>query len=221
MYYGMCLELNNHPHLSVDRVYGRSSGAIVGAFILCIPPEDLEDVYTRVLHYNKTMYIVDSFCKVLLEVLPVDAYIRCTNRLFVTCALWGYLSRTTSIFTDNRHLVQTLYTSGSLPFVTTSAWMSFHGRWPAFDGGLIDLLHTRRKSFPGQNRVIAVACPPSECWPDRIPRSTNGHSQSVVDASIEMGRQATRSFLLQPKQHSLMVWIEPDSVAGSPFGNMI
>jgi hypothetical protein len=203
-YWGMYLELNR----SVHRIYGRSSGAIVGACILCIEPDSIEEVYTRVCRYNKTLYIVDSWCKVLLEMLPGDAYLRCTGRLFVTCAIWGCISRTTSIFTDNAHLVNTLYTSGSIPLITTGARIQFHGWCPAFDGGFIDVLYPRRIYGARDSQVLVVAIPPSTSWPDRIARSTLGHSLSVVHDSIEQGRSLVRSFLLlrPDEKTSAMAW---------------
>jgi len=124
-YWGLYVELCLRPRVVIDRVYGRSSCAIVGACILCLPPDRFDDLCRRVQQANRTMYIVDSWCQVLREVLPETAYAHCTDRLFVTAAIMGCIPSTVSVFRDNDHLFEVLYASGSIPFVTTGPRIAF------------------------------------------------------------------------------------------------
>jgi hypothetical protein len=196
-YWGVYSELIRQPGLVVDRIYGRSSGAIVGAYIFSgLPMDELDAVYERVQHYNQTLYIVDSWCRVLYETLPDNAYELCSNRLFVSSAFLGCLPYTTSVFRDNVHLVETLRASGSIPFVTTRPRLTL----PFFDGGFVDwwyaLCNDRRRHVctgpvqcaQRQQHVLHVRAPRSS-WPDYIPLSAH-YPLSVVHASIAEGVEA-------------------------------
>lgn len=220
VYWGLYTELCCRPGFVVDRVYGRSSGAIVGACILSLPPECFDEICARVKQYNTTMYIVDSWCRALYEFLPVDAYARCTNRLFVTSAIMGCIPSTTSVFRDNTHLIEMLYASGSIPFVTTGARVTFSGGWPLFDGFFIDWLYGSQKRHQLRDHEASThqhyrLCIPrptysTSRWPDRIPVSMHSHSMSAIQASVDVGRSLMCTFLAQHPEPTGSDWLHID-----------
>lgn len=186
----------------IDRIYGRSSGAIVGACILCLEPEQVEIVYKCLQNnsHTRTIYIVDNWCEVLRSVLPADASIRCTNRLFVTAAFLGCIPTTTSVFRDNDHLIQTLWYSGALPFVTT--WPTVHC---TFDGFLVDVLRPAWYCPAGcacttYHHAIKITAP-RHCWPDRVSITTK-HPFSVAQAAMDSG-----SYMGQHLRPRTQTWV--------------
>ena len=125
----------------VDRVYGRSSGAMLGACILCgVEGAMIWALYARVQHLNKTHPIVDSWCTALTEILPHNAHVLCSKRLFVTVMVLGMFPVTTSYFRDKHHLIETLRASGSVPMITTRKVCFTSWNLPVLDGGLRDLV---------------------------------------------------------------------------------
>jgi predicted patatin/cPLA2 family phospholipase len=218
-YWGIYLELRSNQ-LVIDRIYGRSSGAIVGACILCIP-ESFDDLYIRVIEYSKTMYITDSFCKALSEVLPDDAFLTCTNRLFVTSAVMGFIPCTTSVFRDNEHLLETLYASGSIPFVTSGHRIARSGFWPTFDGLFIDMFYGNKpcrnqEAYKDMPHILSVAVPASCCWPGWIPITC--HAMSVAHATIALGRSSTHDCIRKPDQKVAQWVYGTQSPEDSPYG---
>jgi predicted acylesterase/phospholipase RssA len=180
-YWGAFLALSNNGTEDIVRhIHGRSSGAIVGALILCgIQHNSLVRVYTRVAHLNKTMYIVEAFCVVLAEELPDDAHERCNGRLFVTSALFGVVPCTTCTFTSKSDLIDRVRSSGFVPYVTgrPRGWRDML----YLDGGFVDFWF--RPSIPGIVRIV----PPAASWPQWCPLSAQ-FPLDVVHASIQMGR---------------------------------
>ena len=128
----------------IERIYGRSSGAIVGAFVLSqTPPTRVDAIYRRVQGYHRSHYIVDSWCLAMYDLLPPDAYLKCSGKLYVTCALAGLLPHTISVFRDNGHLIETLRASGCIPRVTTKHVAFVDGLYlPALDGLFVQSCHT-------------------------------------------------------------------------------
>lgn len=180
-YWGVCQSIGTR---FIERIYGRSSGAIVGAFILCgTGPEDLERIYGRVSRLNRDLRIVDAFCKVLMEELPSDAHECCTGRLFVTCAFLGVFPWTTSEFSSRSHLVECIRASGRVPWITTSGPRGLCDLL-FLDGGLVDWCF--RPRLQSYIRVVA----PRDAWPQYwLPVAAN-LPLAVVQHAIDLGRRS-------------------------------
>ena len=163
-YWGAYKALVETGKYHVDCVHGRSSGAIVGVFML-IGLKDVAALYQKVYTYNQSMYIVDSWCRAMAEILPPDAYAQCSGRLFVTVAVLGVKPHTVSEFHSNSHMLEIIRASGSIPLVTTGLRISLVDGLPAFDGGLVDWWYTS----PGlgtSSRTLRI-CAPANSWPER------------------------------------------------------
>jgi len=201
-YWGVCVELGQQG-IVIDRIYGRSSGAILGACFFCLSPDRFQDIYHRVQHYQKTRYIVDRWCRVLEDLLPPNAFTLCTHRLFVTSTRLGCIPSTISVFRDNTHLLETLRASGSIPFITTRLRVDCR-----FDGAFLDCFYPYvRCGTPSQwdLPVLRVTAPCSS-WPDRwIPVSTN-HSSEIAQASVDLGRKMVRRLLSHQQCGSCFHW---------------
>jgi len=195
-YWGMYGEIRNT--WTVDRVHGRSSGAVVGICILCnMTDAHVLDLYLRVQEANKTLYIADAFYTVLSTFLPTDAYRHCSGRLFVTSAILGCLPTTTSVFRDNQHLLETVRVSGSLPRITTALLYYTHWFLPVLDGCFVDCFR-RRTGTPcpssptdctARLHTLHLRAPPIASWPDTIPVSAH-HPLLVVRRTMARGAVA-------------------------------
>ena len=192
-YWGMYSEIRKKDTWTVVRVQGRSAGAIIGICILCAMTDaHVIDMYHQVQEANKTLYIADAFCRVLSSFLPADAYRRCSGRLFITSSILGCFSTTTSVFRDNRHLLETVRVSGSLPCITTARLYFTHGVLPILDGCFHDCFH-RRTGTPctsptdctARLHTLHLRAPPTS-WPDAIPVSAH-HPLLVVRRAIARG----------------------------------
>ena len=187
-YWGVCMALERTQQRRIERIYGRSSGAIVGAFVLSqIPPIQLDDIYRRVQGYNRSHYIVDSWCLAMYDLLPPDAYLKCSGKLYVTCALAGLLPHTISVFRDNGHLIETLRASGCIPRVTTKHVAFVEGSYlPALDGLFVQSCHTLYR--PSTTHPVLKIIVPAGTWPDTIPISAR-HPLSVIYQVIQCGHR--------------------------------
>jgi hypothetical protein len=198
-YWGAYLEIKHRQEWTIDRIYGRSSGALVGACILCdLTDTQIVDLYHHVQATSRTHYIEDSFCLALEAILPPNAYALCSGKLFITAALLGCIPITTSLFRDNRHLIHTIRISGSFPFFTTSRlYFDEATHLPVLDGCLIDWI--RRKSIHTHGhcrgpRHCLIHVPvlqlnaPVQCWPGFLPLSAH-HPITIPDLAIDMGRR--------------------------------
>jgi hypothetical protein len=200
-YWGVYRGLMQQQKWTIERIYGRSSGAIVGAFILCdLPEEDLVNIYQDVQEANHTLYIVDCFYTILAKRLPPNAYAICSGRLFITAAILGCIPITTSVFRDNVHLLDTIRTSGSLPFITTSRlYLADQCPLPILDGCFIDCLGNARNlcgtcDGPGKCshtktlHVLRVSAPVC-AWPEYIPVKASCHPFTTTQLAVRMGMQ--------------------------------
>jgi hypothetical protein len=177
----------------------------MGALVLCLRSDMMENVYRRVRDENKTHYIVDSWCRVLKDVLPFDAHTICSNRLFVTSSIVGCIATTTSVFRDNTHLLETLRTSGNIPLVTTWPTLSFSGGLPTYDGIFVDkLCHKRRvrrcidPSMCDHPIHILQVFAPASCWPGICAISAQ-HPVSCLHNAHSQGVSYAHQLLLSPE----------------------
>lgn len=223
-YWGVYRGLLDEDGIVIDRVYGRSSGAIIGACICAgIGVERCLELYERVQQYHKPpLLIVDAYCRVLQDVLPADAYTRCTGRLHVTCSLLGLFPSTTSIFHSNEHLIDTIRSSGYIPWLTSNHAMSY-SPWglPQLDGGCTDMWYTHDfvpsccggpfDSTCGHTEHILSLQADRHSWPDRyLPLYTN-HEAHHVQHAQHMGHEQFKSFLdntgKQPSVNHCFRWM--------------
>jgi len=210
-YWGVYTEFQRQS-IIIDRIYGRSSGAIVGACMICFEVEDFEKIYKSVRNHNKTKYIVNSWCLALQEHLPTNAFELCTEHLFVTAAILGCIPCTISKFKSNKHLIQALYDSSNVPFVTTKLWgMSSRYILPAFDGALIDYLYPNRyKNLFEKLRTYNQAQYVHVTlligfWPERFATSATKYTDETIQDYVEFGRERTCASLMESVIQNIII----------------
>ena len=200
-YCGVYRGLMQQQKWTIERIYGRSSGAIIGLCILCaFTDKDIVDIYQCIQEANRTHYIVDCLYTTLATRLPPNAYAICSGRLFVTAAIMGCIPTTTSVFRDNVHLLDTIRSSGSIPFVTTSRlYLADHCPLPILDGCFIDWLGNARHlcgtcdgpagcAHTKTLHVLRVSAPAS-AWPGYIPVKAWCYPVTTVQLAVDMGMQ--------------------------------
>jgi predicted acylesterase/phospholipase RssA len=117
-------------HHSIRCYSGSSVGAICSVLMCCdMKGDDIIALYER-LHKKKNYFIL--LREELLRLLPSDAYIRCSDRVFVhaTCVSWrGFRHVVFHNFTSNRDLVDACMASSNFPFlVSPHLFYSYKGQ---------------------------------------------------------------------------------------------
>jgi len=105
-------------HVDVGRVYAASSGALVGAALLC----DVDPVaclrVLRAAHGRR--WLACAMHEAMQTVLPSDAHTLCSGRLFVRTMRAGVPLRSvcTSVYATRADLLDVLFATTVIPFVT-------------------------------------------------------------------------------------------------------
>jgi len=127
------LEYSNK--LKIQRYSGSSVGAICAVCMACqLSGETLIQMYNRL---SQSSNYFQQLRQELLSLLPVDAYLRCSNRVFIHMTQIGfpYLYRhvVVSRFWNNEDLVDAMLASSNMPFI-----ISPHVVYPFRGGYYID-----------------------------------------------------------------------------------
>ncbi|KAK7099323.1 hypothetical protein V1264_003474 [Littorina saxatilis] len=157
---GVAACLREHvPHLLDDdvRVAGASAGALIGACLICnVSLNHCVDFTLRLAKSSRQHPLggwepgvdIEGILRKSLEfVLPENAHIICTNRLFVSCSSfklkgawptsWGVENEVISEFKTRKDLLDVLMCSAFIPGFSAYTLPSYKGRY-LFDGGLTD-----------------------------------------------------------------------------------
>ena len=111
--------------LKIQRYAGSSVGAICAVCMAChISGETLIHLYNRL---SLSTNYFQQLRQELLTLLPSDAYVRCSNRVFIHMTQIGipYLFRHVVIsqFWNNEDLVDAMLASSNMPFIISSQWV--------------------------------------------------------------------------------------------------
>ena len=112
-------KLEHSNKLKIQRYAGSSVGAICAVCMAChISGETLIHMYNRL---SQSPNYFRKLRQELLTLLPTDAYLRCTNRVFIHITQIGfpYLIRHVIIshFYNNEDLVDAMMASSNMPFI--------------------------------------------------------------------------------------------------------
>lgn len=123
-------KLEKNGYCKVRRYAGSSVGAICCVLMCCgVPTTNLVEMYERL--YRRPDYFL-LLRKELLAVLPPDAYLRCSSRVFIHTTRVGFWLRPVvfSSYTDNADLVDACLASSNFPFlISPLPVFSYHNEW--------------------------------------------------------------------------------------------
>jgi len=123
-------KLERNGHFRVRRYAGSSVGAICCVLMCCgVPTTSLVEMYERL--YRRSDYFL-LLRKELLAILPPDAYLRCSSRVFIHATRVGLWCRPAvfSSYADNADLVDACLASSNFPFlISPLPVFSYHGKW--------------------------------------------------------------------------------------------
>lgn len=119
----------------VRRIYGASVGALIGlAFVCDISLHHMRMAYECLAEDGpKKKAILTTLEECIREWLPSDAYVRCSDRLFITVSEFQSYGRfrkhVVSRFSDNDDLIQAVMASAALTYITTDSkgYVEFRG----------------------------------------------------------------------------------------------
>jgi len=133
-------ELERH-NIKIGRVSGASAGAWAAMFMLCnYSTHDWIETYHQCRENpSKCIHDVYQECAPwVFEGLPPDAYKICTGRLFISVSvltMFGFKNKIISKYESNEDLLNCLFASSTIPFLTEpSGLRKLHGDWVC-DGG--------------------------------------------------------------------------------------
>jgi hypothetical protein len=124
------LYLHHKKRLDIGQVYGTSAGAVAGVVLLYATKNHfftIDDfmnmVHTQLLkEYEKERkYIANAWYNILEKILPDDIHLICTNKLHIGIMVQeniGFVQKTISEYDSKHHLLDTIFTSMSLPYLT-------------------------------------------------------------------------------------------------------
>lgn len=116
-------KLEKNRQLTIRRYAGSSVGAICAVCMAChISGDRIVNVYNRLSH---TPHYFKALRKELLSLLPEDAYLKCTDKVFIHMTKVGfpYLLEhvVVSRFIHNEDLVDAMMASSNMPFLVSSS----------------------------------------------------------------------------------------------------
>ena len=150
-----------NKNLKIHNIYGTSAGSVAGLLLLLALHSLKNEKYNNTKYemngskfiylinnklYEKYMnnpYIADILIEFLEEIIPPDFYIVCCNKLFITINVIDNFSihkKVISKYKSNKHLLNTIHCSASIPFITTKKIISKYfdpftqTKYWAFDG---------------------------------------------------------------------------------------
>jgi hypothetical protein len=134
-------ELEKH-NIKIARIAGASAGAWAAVFMLC--SYSVHDWIETFHQCKETPHKLihetyDDIKDWVLAGLPPDAYAICTGKLFIsitTVSIYGFKNILVSEFSSNEDLLNCLFASSTIPFMTEPKGLrKLRGQWVC-DGGL-------------------------------------------------------------------------------------
>lgn len=128
----------------IVRFAGASAGSWCAMF-MCVGLHTLdwiETFYESQLAEREHPKLLDCYDKfmdsMMLKILPDDAYLKCTDRLFISVTVLSSLGPVNTLiskFNSNEDLIQACVASSTIPFLSTSGFSRFFRGQRVFDGG--------------------------------------------------------------------------------------
>ena len=119
-------QLERDHQIRIQRYAGSSVGAICAVCMACdISAESVLDLYESLREHPFQYFPV--LRERLLNILPIDAYLRCSHRVFIhatkLCVFPLRLQHVIiSLFYNNEDLVDAMMASSNMPFLVSSQW---------------------------------------------------------------------------------------------------
>lgn len=135
-------ELKNN-NIKIARVSGASAGSWAAMFLLIGVSTSLWMETYYILQENSNKHILDVYESIydwFISFIPDDAYITCSQRLFISISiptLYGFKNQIISTYHSNYDLFQCCMASSAIPNLTTSnrLYWKLRGEY-AMDGGI-------------------------------------------------------------------------------------
>jgi hypothetical protein len=125
---GYLIGLCRKKLLSINHVLGSSVGAYSG-IITCFMLYDnsftinklMKIINKQIKNDKENRQLINAWCNLLHKYLPKDIYKFCNNKLFIGIQVQeglNFVHKVISNYKSNEHLIDVIYTSMSLPFLT-------------------------------------------------------------------------------------------------------
>jgi hypothetical protein len=122
-------KLEKENKIVVQRYAGTSVGAICSVLIACkVTDDQILELYDKIKHNHEFLLNLRDELK---RILPANAYILCTNRVFISMTTFPFLqNQIISEFNDNDELIDACIASSCMPlFVTNRLYYKFRNKY--------------------------------------------------------------------------------------------
>lgn len=198
-------------HIGIRRIYGVSAGAV--AAILCACDIDFDHwcrLYVECISpvYNQTWDLCKSFAAALDQILPADAHVICSNRVFITIHTFGFVlssfkRQLVSEFSTRQDLIESVIASCQIPFITM---MQCARKWRgqfAYDGIL--------PIYPMRNFHDTLIIRTSYCKRIGIKETfiPGMYTADQLKSFSVHGLRELRAFLRSKQKCDIFTWAQP------------
>ena len=136
-----------HASVDVGRVYATSSGALVGAILLC--EVDVALCLRALRAMRDRRWVAVAMHEALMALLPPDAHVTCSGRLHVRTTRLGVMPTTvcTQHYATRADLLDVLYAATVIPLVTAPVLGHVMRDGTRHVDGLMPPMPERRKGY--------------------------------------------------------------------------
>lgn len=198
-------KLQKYDHIRIRRYAGYSTGAICATLMCCeVDPIRILSLYEKLQEQTCYFYTIRGE---LLDMLPDDAYKRCSHRVYIHVSRirwYGIEPHVFCKYENNEDLVDACMASSNCPILVSPQWMYEHrGEW-WIDGCFTHILPCFQDSQEQLCiKLYKVPCSFRQIWDNKC--------NVVIEGLVVKGAVEAYRFFFSPKcQIKTLEWYKSD-----------